>query len=123
MVDLRKNKSVYLIAILAVVFISLSPLLSQASTASSELGQYDVICSSTGIKLVNTSDSNDSRDIHPMVHCSYCSSSDENLILYNLSFKAIVVNRLEDKIDNSYRLQLSYTYLLESLLPNAPPVA
>ena len=123
MVNLKKNKIAYWIAILATLLIVLTPLLSHAFSTSDELDQYDVICSSSGIKLVNTNESNNNSDVRPMVHCSYCSLSDENKISSEYSYKVMVVNRLEDKIDNIYSLQFPYRYFLVSLLPNAPPAA
>ena len=82
----RKNRYLNWIAIVAIFYISLVPLLSHAANESSELGQYDVICSSTGIKLINTNDANDANDaseLYSNSHCSYCSLSNTNIISYN----------------------------------------
>jgi hypothetical protein len=123
MVNLRKNKIAYWIAILAILLIILTPLLSHAFTVSDEFDEYDVICSSSGIKLVNTNESNKNSDVHPMVHCSYCFLSDETKISSDYRYKVMAVNHLEDKVDNIYSLQFPYKYFLVSLLPNAPPTA
>ena len=123
MQKLRKNKNIYWIAILAILFIILAPLISQANPSSNELEQYDVICSSSGIKIVNASDSNDSNDIHPMVHCSYCSLSSQKIIPYRYSFIGIKNNHISAKPSNTYNPQSIYRYFLFTLLPNAPPKA
>ena len=128
MLRLRKNKNVYWVAILAILFITLAPLISQASPSSNELEQYDVICSSSGIKIVNASDSNasdsnDSNDMHLMVHCSYCSLSSEKIIPYRYSFTGIKNSHILDKLSSNYNSQFIYKYFLFTLLPNAPPKA
>lgn len=123
MVNLKKNKIAYWIAILATLLIVLTPLLSHAFSTSDELDQYDVICSSSGIKLVNINESNNNSDVRPMAHCSYCSLSDENKISSSYDYKVIVFNSLEHKTDNIYSLQFPCRYFLVSLLPNAPPAA
>ena len=123
MQKLRKNKNIYWIAILAILFIILAPLISQANPSSNELEQYDVICSSSGIKIVNANDSNDSNDIHSKVHCSYCSLSSEKIIPYRYNFIGIKNNHISAKPSNTYNPQSIYKYFLFTLLPNAPPKA
>ena len=97
MLNLRKNKNVYWVAILAILFITLAPLMSQASSSSNELEGYDVICSSSGIKLVNNSDSNDASDTNTTVYCSYCSLSAEKPTLNSQSFIDIQGNYILGK--------------------------
>ena len=123
MLNLRKNKNVYWVAILAILFITLAPLISQASSSSNELEGYDVICSSSGIKLVNNSDSNDASDKTTMVHCSYCSLSAEKPTLNSQSFIDIQGNYILAKVPGSYSPKFIFRYLLLPLLPNAPPKA
>ena len=123
MQKLRENKNVYWIAILAILFITLAPLITQASPLSNELEQYDVICSSSGIKIVNANDSNDSDDIHPMVHCSYCFLSSDKIIPYRYNFISIKNNHILAKPSSNYNPQSIYKYFLFTLLPNAPPKA
>ena len=123
MLKLSKNKDVYWIAILAILFITLAPLITQASPLSNELEQYDVICSSSGIKIVNGNDSNGSDDIHPMVHCSYCSLLSDKIIPYRYNFISIKNNHILAKPSSNYNPQSIYKYFLFTLLPNAPPKA
>jgi len=120
---LGKNKNVCWIAILAILFITLAPLMSQASPSSNELEQYDVICSSSGFKLINTNDSNDSPDMRPLVNCTYCSLSSEKTIVYSYNFIGILNSLILARTPGTYNLESSYRYFLFALLPNAPPKA
>lgn len=121
MINLKSSKSLYWIAIVAVLFITLAPLISQASSSSNELEHYEVICSSSGIKLVDVNDSSGSSDLSLMEHCSYCSLSAEKTILNSDSTKDIKNNDLLILALNNYGQKFIYRYLLASLLPNAPP--
>jgi hypothetical protein len=123
MLKLRSNKGVFWIAILAFLFITLAPLISQASSSSNELEHYEVICSSSGIKLVNVNDSSGSDDINPIEHCSYCSLSSEQIIFNSVSTKGIKYKHLLAVTPNNYSPNFNYRYLLVSLHPNAPPKA
>ncbi|HCK03244.1 MAG: DUF2946 domain-containing protein [Methylophilales bacterium] len=111
------------LAILAMLLISFAPLASQAISSSTKLDKYDVICSSSGIKLVNTgqSGSNDTSKIHPLIHCNYCSLSVDKVII-GIAIQTNGINKEEVAfIFQDYHSPSVVNYFLVTQLPNAPP--
>ena len=68
------------IAILALVFMALAPAISKVY-ASESLTSSDVICSTTGIKVINADDQNGNNNSLLGDHCSYCSFGTDKLFL------------------------------------------
>ena len=68
------------IAILALVFMALAPAVSKVYASESQTSS-DVICSTTGIKVINVDDQNGNVNSLLGDHCSYCSLVTEKLFL------------------------------------------
>ena len=68
------------IAILALVFIALAPAVSKVHASESPT-LSDVICSTTGIKVINVDDQNGNVNSLLGDHCSYCSLGIDKLFL------------------------------------------
>jgi len=68
------------IAILAMVFMALAPAVSKVYASESQTSS-DVICSTTGIKVINVDDQNGNVNILLGDHCSYCSLGTDKLFI------------------------------------------
>jgi hypothetical protein len=68
------------IAILALVFMALAPAVSKVYASESPISS-DVICSTTGIKVINVDDQNGNVNSLLGDHCSYCSLGIDKLFL------------------------------------------
>ena len=68
------------IAILALVFMALAPVISKVYASESQTSS-DVICSTTGIKVINVDDQNGNVNSLLGDHCSYCSLVTDKLFL------------------------------------------
>jgi hypothetical protein len=68
------------IAILALVFMALAPAVSKVYASESQTSS-DVICSTTGIKVINVDDQNGNVNSLLGDHCSYCSLGIDKLFL------------------------------------------
>jgi hypothetical protein len=68
------------IAILALVFMALAPAISKLYASESQTSS-DVICSTTGIKVINVDDQNGNVNSMLGDHCSYCSFGADKLFL------------------------------------------
>jgi len=62
------------ISILAILVVSLMPVISQAFEHKN-LDGYEVICSSNGLKIIleSSENKNDAKDKSTISHCNYCS--------------------------------------------------
>ena len=68
------------IAILALVFMALAPAVSIVYASESQTPS-DVICSTTGIKVINVDDQNGNVNSLLGDHCSYCSFGTDKLFI------------------------------------------
>ena len=68
------------IAILALVFMALAPAVSKVYASESQTSS-DVICSTTGIKVINVDDQNGNVNSLLGGHCSYCSFNTDKLFI------------------------------------------
>ena len=68
------------IAILALVFMALAPAASKVYASEGQT-LLDVICSTTGIKVINVDDQNGNVNNLLGDHCSYCSLGTDKLFL------------------------------------------
>jgi len=68
------------IAILALVFMALAPAVSKVYASESQASS-DVICSTTGIKVINIDDQNGNVNSFLGDHCSYCSLGTDKLFI------------------------------------------
>ena len=68
------------IAILALVFMALAPAVSIVYASESQTPS-DVICSTTGIKVINVDDQNGNVNNLLGDHCSYCSFGTDKLFI------------------------------------------
>ena len=68
------------IAILAMVFMALAPAVSKVYASESQTSS-DVICSTTGIKVINIDDQNGNVNSLLGDHCSYCSFGTDKLFI------------------------------------------
>ena len=68
------------IAILALVFMALAPAVYKVYASESQTSS-DVICSTTGIKVINVDNQNGNVNILLGDHCSYCSFGTDKLFL------------------------------------------
>ena len=61
------------LSVLAIIFVSLMPLISQ-SFEKDQSNNYQVICSSNGLKLIDTNEDSltNSEIKHNINHCTYC---------------------------------------------------
>lgn len=61
------------LSVLAIIFVSLMPLISQ-SFEKDQSNNYQLICSSDGLKLIDTNEDSltNSEIKHNINHCSYC---------------------------------------------------
>jgi hypothetical protein len=76
----RLTKFNHWIAILALVFMALAPVISKVYASESQTSS-DVICSTTGIKVINVDDQNGNVNSMLGDHCSYCSFGTDKLFL------------------------------------------
>ena len=109
------------IAILALVFMALSPAISKVYASESPTSS-DVICSTTGIKVINVDDQNDNVNNLLGDHCSYCSLGTDKLFL-----DAPKANKLSHKtfanfFTDSYSPKRYTDLLLLGFNSQAPPV-
>ena len=68
------------IAIFALVFMALAPAVSKVYASESQASS-DVICSTTGIKVINVDDQNGNVNSLLGDHCSYCSFGTDKLFI------------------------------------------
>ena len=68
------------IAILALVFMALAPAVSKVYASESQTSS-DVICSTTGIKVINVDDQNGNVNSLLGDHCTYCSLGTDKLFI------------------------------------------
>jgi hypothetical protein len=68
------------LAILALVFMAIAPVISKVYASESQTSS-DVICSTTGIKVINVDDQNGNVNSLLGDHCSYCSLGTDKLFL------------------------------------------
>ena len=123
MLNFKYKKIGSWLAIFAMLLISFAPLVSQAFPVNSSSNQYDVICSSTGIKLINTdhSSSDENPAVHPLVHCNFCLLSVDKVIIQrviqknNVNYEKLTFTTIE------YYSPFVINYFLVTQLPNAPP--
>jgi len=74
------------VSVLAILFVSLMPIISQAFEKD-QSNNYQVICSSSGLKIIEQNEGNSTNNEVKLNvnHCSYCASIIDDKVL---SFKA-----------------------------------
>lgn len=110
------------ISILAILFVSLMPLISQAFETN-QPHDYQVICSSNGVKLISTNESNlpNNNAEFSLSHCNYCSFVvDEEIILEKASKPQNRLSFLSAKIVKP-SLSVNKLTPLVGNYPQAPP--
>tara|TARA_B100000795_G_scaffold224773_1_gene180282 strand:- start:326 stop:697 length:372 start_codon:yes stop_codon:yes gene_type:complete len=109
------------VSILAILFLSLMPLISQAFEKD-QSNNYQVICSSNGLKLIETSDGNgtSNKSQFNLNHCSYCAvaSDDKAFTSKEDKFKNILTFSIYNKTIFSTSNKQN---ILENNLSQAPP--
>tara|TARA_B100001996_G_scaffold157601_1_gene120122 strand:+ start:506 stop:871 length:366 start_codon:yes stop_codon:yes gene_type:complete len=110
-------------SILAILFVSLMPIISQAFEKN-QSNDYQIICSSNGHKLILINDNNEANDSlnSNISHCNYCSFSiDNEIILDKLDEnKNLFIFANIDSINFSPSIK-SYFFQLGNP-PQAPPL-
>tara|TARA_B110000238_G_scaffold198443_1_gene243062 strand:- start:599 stop:964 length:366 start_codon:yes stop_codon:yes gene_type:complete len=110
------------VSILAILFVSLIPLISQAFEKNQSI-DYQVICTSNGLKITTlyNQNQNDINDKNNVNHCSFCSFAiDDEVLKSKISssknFLLLVGNNLKN-----YSLITSKKIFLSTNLSQAPP--
>tara|TARA_B100000902_G_scaffold396667_1_gene458321 strand:- start:2020 stop:2385 length:366 start_codon:yes stop_codon:yes gene_type:complete len=110
------------VSILAILFVSLMPIISQAFEKN-QPNDYQLICSSNGHKLILINDNNEAND-SPNInisHCNYCSFSIDDEVIFNKSNKNKNPLLLTDiELINVSSSTKDYFFLLGNP-PQAPP--
>ena len=110
------------LSVLAIIFVSLMPLISQ-SFEKDQSNNYQLICSSDGLKLIDTNEDSltNSEIKHNINHCSYCSFVIDDEVL------SIKADRFQRSLITS-NSNITTTFLisnkqniLENNLSQAPP--
>lgn len=122
MIDIKYKTLGHWVSILAIFFVSLMPLISQAFEKD-QSNNYQAICSSNGLKLIEVNEDNSinneaKRNVN---HCSYCAFIIDNEVLLS---KADKFQTLPDSFSvnkASSFLILNKNNILENNHSQAPP--
>ena len=118
MLNFYLKKIIGWFGIVSIVSLSIFPIFSQA--INSDQKSLEVICSATGIKFVNVSDSKQPHTKN-IVHCSYCSMIYEDYF-ENFSKPNIKKDVYFDSFLNYYSSASFFIFYFHKSNLNSPPI-
>jgi hypothetical protein len=111
------------ISILAILFVSLMPIVSHAFEES-QTSDYQVICSSNGLKIIPVHNENQNNLEHKfnLNHCTFCTFAVDDELLIEKVNNVQNLFRIEHTILISSLPKIKNHSSLTANLPQAPPL-
>ena len=119
---MKNNTLTNWISLLAILFVSLMPLVSSAFQEN-QPSDYQVICSENGLKIIPGNKNNDNDDSinHHLSHCSFCFFNLDNEVAISNAYPIKKLQKIQDISYTTSNLLTKKNNFLSGNSSQAPP--